>query len=129
MTISRRQKKKHSVEPEIQVMETSPIKKQANEILERLQQEVYENPMDRDSQFENNEVEATSVSKDSKREDQNLSKVRELADSLEISKIMERHLKEENETYKITIEKLVKENEKISEEVEKLKNKNNLLYT
>ena len=74
-------------------------------------------------------MEATSTSKDTKREDQNFLRVRELTDSLEIRKIMERHLKEENETYKINNEKLVKENEKISEEVEKLKNKNNLLYT
>ena len=110
-------------------METSPITKQANEIPKRMQQKVYENPIDRDSYFWNNEVENTSVSKNTKDEDQNLSRVRELTDSLEIRKIMERHLKEENETYKIINEKLFKENEKISEEVEKLKTKNNILCT
>ena len=35
-------------------MEKSPITKQENEILERLQQEVYENPIDKYSYFENN---------------------------------------------------------------------------
>lgn len=70
LTISRRQKKRNLAdrsskekEPEVQVIKTSPLTKQENEILERLQQEFYENPVDRDSYFENNEVEATSVSK------------------------------------------------------------------
>ena len=39
-------------------METSPITKQDNEIIERLQQQVYEDPIDNDSYFENNKVEA-----------------------------------------------------------------------
>ena len=90
---------------------------------------MYEDPIDKDSYFENNEVEAASVSKYSKGEDQNLFRIKELNDRFKISKIMERHLKEDNENYKLTNEKLVKENEKISEEMGKLKNKNNLLYT
>ena len=38
LSISRRQRKKHSAEWEIQIMETSPITKQENEIIERAQQ-------------------------------------------------------------------------------------------
>ena len=78
MTISRRQRKKTSAEQEIKIMETSPITKQANEILKILQQQVYEDPLDKYSYFENNEVEAASVSRDSKGEEKNISRVKEL---------------------------------------------------
>ena len=122
LTISRRQKKRNSAdisskekEPEVQIVEISPLTKKSNEILERLQQEVYENIVERDYYFKNDEAEATSVSKNTKEEDQNLSRIRKLTDNLEVSRIMERHLKRENETYKTNNEKLIKENEKLSE--------------
>ena len=95
-----------------------------------MQQEVYENLVERDSYFDNDEIEATSVAKDTKEEekDQKLSRIKELTGNLEVSRIMKRHLKRENETYKTNNEKLIKENEKLSEEVGKLKSNNNILY-
>ena len=87
LSVPRRKRRNNSVdisskerEPEVQVIETSPLTKQADEILERLQKEVYENPLERDSYFDNDEIEATSVAKETKEEekDQNLSRIKEV---------------------------------------------------
>ena len=75
LSIPRRQRRNNSAyisskekEPEVQIVETSPLTKHADEILERLQKEVYENTLERYSYFYNDDIEATSFSKDNKEE-------------------------------------------------------------
>ena len=46
---------------------------------------------------------------------------------MDVSRILERHLKKENKTYKKNNEKLIKENEKLNEKAGKLETKNTLL--
>lgn len=56
-----------------------------------------------------------------------LRKIKELIDQLEINKILEKHLEEENKASRKNNAKLVKENEKLTEEIGKLKRKNDLI--
>ena len=51
VTIPRRQKGKHLVEPEIQILETSPIRKQPTAVLERLEKQIFEDALDKYSCF------------------------------------------------------------------------------
>ncbi|MCY6524732.1 hypothetical protein, partial [Actinobacillus pleuropneumoniae] len=57
----------------------------------------------------------------------NLGRIIDLTDQLEISKILEKQLKEENKANKKDNAKLVKANEKLNEELGRLKRKNDLL--
>ena len=57
----------------------------------------------------------------------NLGRIMDLTDQLEISKILEKQLKEENKANKKDNAKLVKANEKLNEELGRLKRKNDLL--
>ena len=49
-----------------------------------------------------------------------LNKIKELTETLEVSRILERHLKKENKMYKKNNESVIKENEKLNEKIGKL---------
>lgn len=75
---------------EVKIVEPPPTSKEVDEIFERVQKEIYEEPQERDLHFENVEIGATlshSFSKYTKEEERelHLKKIKELREELEDS--------------------------------------------
>lgn len=136
LSIPRRYRRKSQEEtrskekdPEVQVVEQPPTKKKIDEIIKKMQREVYEEPLENDSYFDNVEVGATSYAKDTREKERelHLNKIKELTKKLEVSRIIERNLKKEKKMYKKNNERMIKENEKLNEKIGKLETKNTIL--
>lgn len=119
MSIPRIFRNKSPIDLEKEVETYSPRQQEENDIA----QEIFE----KDSSY--NDTAAPSLMKTTQdfENEINLGRIRALTDQLEISKILEKQLKEENKTNKKEKAKLVKENEKLNEELGRLKRKNDLL--
>lgn len=119
MSIPRRFRNKNPIDLEKEVDTYSPRKQVENDIA----QEVFE----RDSSYD--DAAAASLIKTTQdfEKEINLGRIRDLTDQLEISKTLEKQLKEENKASKKDNTKLVKANEKQNEELGRLKRKNDLL--
>jgi len=119
MSIPRRFRNKSPIDVDKEVETYSPRQHEENDIA----QEIFE----RDSSY--NDTAAPSLMKTTQdfENEINLGRIRALTNQLEISKNLEKQLKEENKTNKKEKAKLVKANEKLNEELGRLKRKNDLL--
>lgn len=93
-----------------------------------IEDDIEQEALERDSYYD--DATASSLIKTTQQLEKeiNLGKIRELRDQLEISKILEKHLKEENQASKNNNARLVKENERLNEEIGRLKRKNDLFF-
>ena len=119
MSIPRRFRSKSPIDLDKEIETYSPRLQEENDSA----QEVFE----RD--FPYDDVVAASLMKTTQdfEKEINLGRIRDLTDQLEISKILEKQLKEENKANKKDKVKLVKANEKLNEELGRRKRKNDLL--
>lgn len=110
MSIPRRFRNKspteiNSKEKEVQLVDTCSTRKQVEDAIEQ-------EALERDSYYDDaTTVELIKTTQELEKEI-NLGKIRELTDQLESNKILEKHLKEENQARKKNNARLVKENEK-----------------
>lgn len=119
MSIPRRFRNKSPIDLDKEVETYSPRKQEENDIA----QEVFE----RDSSYDDAETSSLMKTTQDFEKEINLGRIRDLINQLEVSKIMEKQLKEENKASKKDNTKLVKANEKLNEELGRLKRKNDLL--
>lgn len=119
MSVPRRFRNKSPIDTEKEV-DTYSTRKQVED---DIAQEVFE----RDSSYDDVAVASLIKTTQDFEKEINLGRIRELTDQLEISKIMEKQLKEENKASKQDNTRLVKANERFNEEIGRLKQKNDLL--
>ena len=141
--VPRRPRKKMQEEPtekekyqQVEIVELPTISKEVNKILQRMEGEVQEELLEKDSYFEHAWIGDTSSHSFSKEtvgeerelhQEEHLKKIEELTRELEVNKILERHLKKENKMYKQNNKNLIKENEKLYKKTNILETKNILI--
>lgn len=131
-------------EPKLEIVEKEPehdivekehphILKEINEIIQRLENGVQEERMEKGSYFEDPLIKATSSHAYVKevREElhtkEDLKKITNLIDEIRDSKIIERYLKKENKMYRANNNKMAKENKKLEKQVKNLETQNMLI--
>ena len=119
MSIPRRFRNKSPIDTEKEVDTYSTRKKVENDIAQE--------ECERDSLYDDTTAVSLIKTTQDFEKEINLGRIRDLTDQLEISKILEKQLKEENKASKKDNAKLVKANEKLNEELGRLKRKNDLL--
>jgi len=119
MSIPRRFTNKNPIDLDKEVEAYSQRQQEENDIA----QEVF----GEDSSYDNAAAASLMKTTQDFEKEINVGRIRDLTDQLEISKIVEKQLKEENKANKKDNAKLVKANEEFKEELGRLKRKNNLL--
>jgi len=124
MSIPRRFRNKspteiNSKEKEVQIVDTCSMGKQ-------VEHDIEQEALEKDSYYDDATTTSSIKTTQELEKEINLGKIRELTDQLEISKILEKHLKEENQASKKNNARLFKENERLNEEIGRLKRKNNM---
>ena len=120
MSIHRRFRNKSPIDLDKEVESYSPRKQEEHDIAQEV--------LERDSTYDDDAA-AASLMKTTQdfAKEINLAKIQDLTDQLEISKILEKQLTEENKAHKKDNSKLIKTNEKLKEELGILKRRNELL--
>lgn len=119
MSIPRRFRNKSPIDLDKEVEAYYPRKQEENDIAQEV--------LEMDSSYD--DAAAASLMKTTQdfEKEINLEKIQDLTDQLEISKILEKQLTEENKAHKKDNDKLVKTNEKLKGELGRLKRRNELI--